>query len=158
MQRSLAIYNLRAFKLGLCLARILPRPLSQWLAPHIGRACYARRPASREALRTNLGLVSGAAGVALDALCAQNVANFSRMLADYFLCAATAGECATSLLAAWRGLEHIQSARARGNGVQLVTGHLGSWELGGMLLAKQGLSMNVITPEEPATEATRWRD
>ena len=151
------LYSLRAFKLGLVLARILPRSLAQRLAPRIGRATVARRPDERAALRGNLRLVTGD-DVRLDALCAENVANFSRMLADYFLCAATAGECADRLLECWNGIEHIEAARARGKGVILVTAHLGNWELGGILLARHGLPLNVVTLEEPSGELTRWRD
>jgi KDO2-lipid IV(A) lauroyltransferase len=78
------------------------------------------------------------------------------MLADYFLCAS--GGRADGLLREWRGLEHVEAARKRGNGVLLVTAHLGHWELGGLLLAGHGLPMTVVTLEEPTTELTRWRD
>jgi lauroyl/myristoyl acyltransferase len=158
LEKSPSLYNLRAFELGLSLARVLPRHLAQWLAPRIGHFCYRRRKTAREALRANLQLVTGATDAALDELCAANVTNFSRMLADYFLCAATAGQCAGTLLDSWSGIEHLEAARARGKGVILVTAHLGSWELGGMLLAQHGLPLTVITLEEPTNELTRWRD
>ena len=157
MDRPPTLYSLRAFKLGLVLARILPRPLAQALAPRIARIVHARRDGARSALRGNLRLVAGD-DARLDALCAENVANFSRMLADYFLCAATAGECAPGLLERWSGIEHIEAARARGHGVILVTAHLGNWELGGLLLAQHGLPLTVVTLEEPSGELTRWRD
>jgi KDO2-lipid IV(A) lauroyltransferase len=158
MDRPPSLYNLRAFQLGLHLARILPRPIAQRLAPHLARAIMARRPAAREALRGNLRLVVGRDDAQLDMLCAANVVNFSRMLADYFLCASTAGACAHRLLERWSGIEHIEAARARGKGVILVTAHLGNWELGGILLAQHGLPLTVVTLEEPSSELTRWRD
>ena len=157
MDHPPTLYSLRAFKLGLVLARILPRPLAQALAPRIARFIHTRRAATRAALRGNLRLITSD-GAGLDALCADNVANFSRMLADYFLCAATAGGCADRLLERWSGIEHIEAARARGKGVILVTAHLGNWELGGILLARHGLPLNVVTLEEPSGELTRWRD
>jgi KDO2-lipid IV(A) lauroyltransferase len=158
MERPPSLYSLRAFQIGLWLARVLPRPIAQWLGPHIGRAVMARRPAAREALRDNLRLVTGDDDERLDPLCAANVANFSRMLADYFLCAGTAGDCAGRLLERWSGIEHIEAARALGKGVILVTAHLGNWELGGILLAQHGLPLTVVTLEEPSSELTRWRD
>jgi KDO2-lipid IV(A) lauroyltransferase len=107
-------------------------------------------------LEENLSVVSRATGSALEQLCTDNVANFSRMLADYFHCAA--GGNATRLLDDWEGIEHLEQARAAGKGVILVTAHLGNWELGGILLALRGLPMSVVTLEEPTTELTRWRD
>lgn len=158
MERSPPLYHVRAFRLGRWLARLLPRGVAQALAPWVARVIYARRPEAGAALRANLKLVTGADGKRLDELCEANVANFSRMLADYFLCAATGGKSAAGLLEAWRGLDHLEAARARGRGVIVVTAHLGNWELGGILLAQRGLPLTVITRDEPSTELTLWRD
>ena len=130
----------------------------QRLAPLIGRATYARNPAGRSALRENLRALTGKTGGALDALCADNVSHFSRMLADYFHCGTGDPTRANELLHEWRGFEHFENARARGKGIVLVTAHLGNWELGGTLLALRGLPMTVITLEEPSTDHTRGRD
>ena len=151
-------YSLGAFKLGLAAARLLPRPAARALSIAIGRVGYARSAAAREALRANLRRVTGREGAELDALCARNVAHFSTMLADYFLCVASRGQVVESLLEKWRGYENIEAALALGRGIVLVTAHLGNWELGGALLALRGLPMTVITLEEPSTELTRWRD
>ena len=124
----------------------------------IGRMSYARKPETHSALRENLAAITGKSGAELDALCAENVAHFSRMLADYFQCGTGDPSRASELLHEWRGFEHFENARARGKGTVLVTAHLGNWELGGTLLALRGLPMTVITLEEPTTELTRWRD
>jgi len=58
----------------------------------------------------------------------------------------------------WRGFEHITAARARGKGGILITGHIGNWELGGILLAIEGVPLTVVTLEEPATGLTQWRE
>lgn len=158
MDKPQSLYTLPAFKLGLWAARLLPRRVAQRVAPVIARAAYARLDESRAALRSNLRLVTGAEGEELDALCLTNVANFSRMLADYFFCIASEPRRAGELLEKWSGLDHIEAARSRGKGVLLVTGHLGNWELGAMLLARHGLPLTVITLEEPSSELTRWRD
>ena len=152
------LYRLRAFQAAGVLARLLPRPVLQKLAPLIGRATFKRNAAGACALRENLHAITGRTGGELDALCADNVAHFSRMLADYFRCGTGDPSRATELLHEWRGFEHFENARARGNGIVLVTAHLGNWELGGTLLALRGLPMSVITLEEPSTELTRWRD
>ena len=152
------LYQLRAFQAAGLLARILPRPALLRLAPIIARATFSRNLAGRDALRENLRAITGKTGDALDALCADNVSHFSRMLADYFQCGTGDPARASALLHEWRGFEHFENARARGKGIVLVTGHLGNWELGGTLLALRGLPLTVITLEEPSSELTRWRD
>ena len=70
----------------------------------------------------------------LDALCRANVANFGRMLADYFLCAGmNAAQQAERPARRMARLRTPRSgARARGRGTIVVTAHLGHWELGGI--------------------------
>jgi KDO2-lipid IV(A) lauroyltransferase len=52
-----------------------------------------------------------------------------------------------------RGLEHLQEAQARGQGVILVTAHYGNWELMAAMLADRGLPITVIArdSQEPFT-------
>ena len=154
-----ALYSLRGFKAAFAFARLMPRATCQWLSARIGLAAYARSAEAQSALRANLALVTGLQGAALDALCEENVANFSRMLADYFLCAGSdaAGQAA-ALLHGRSGVEHLTAAREMGKGAIVVTGHLGHWELGGLMLALAGVPLTVITLQEPTTELTRWRE
>lgn len=150
-------YNLAAFRLGLAAAQMLPRSAAHAIGLALGRVGYARNETARTALRANLRRVTQRNGAALDALCARNVDQFSRMMADYFACAGDE-EKANSLLDQWRGFENLEAALARGKGVVLVTAHLGHWEMGGALLTARGLKMTVITLEEPTSELTRWRE
>jgi KDO2-lipid IV(A) lauroyltransferase len=153
------MYSLRGFKAAFLTAHVMPRWVCQWLSARIGLAAYARSSEAQSALRANLALVTGLVGCQLEALCAENVANFSRMLADYFLCAGPdATAQAAALLGGQSGFEHLKAARAQGNGAIVVTGHLGHWELGGLMLARHGLPLTVITLEEPSTELSRWRE
>ena len=154
-----SLYSLRAFKAAFALAHFLPRPAAQALAAFVGRIAYRRKADAQAALHANLQLVTGLTGPALDALCAENVGNFSRMLADYFLCVGTAADrhC-DALIESWSGWGNLAAAREAGRGTIVVTGHLGHWELGGLVLARRGLPLTVITAEEPSTGLTRWRE
>ncbi len=154
-----ALYTLTGFKAAFAVAHLLPRPATQALAAFVGPLVYGRNADAQAALHANLQLVTGLHGAALDALCAENVANFSRMLADYFLCAgADAARRCDALIEGWSGFENLAAAREGGRGTIVVTGHLGHWELGGLVLARRGLPLTVITLEEPSTELTRWRE
>ena len=152
------LYGHLAFKAAYRFANTFPRPVCQSLASLLGRGSYAMIPEIREALRANLSLVTGATGTDLERLCRANVSNFSKMLADYFYCSSGDLSRIKPLLGEWRGFENLQAARERGKGTILVTGHLGNWELGGMLLALENMPMTVITLEEPSTELTQLRD
>ncbi len=154
-----ALYSLSAFKAAFAIAHLIPRPAAQALAAFIGRLAYRQKADAQAAIHANLQLVTGLSGRALDALCDENVANFSRMLADYFLCAgADAARQCDALVEGWSGFENFAAARAAGRGTIVVTGHLGHWELGGLVLAQRGLPLTVITLEEPSTGLTRWRE
>jgi len=154
-----SLYTIRGFKLAFAFAHLLPRSCGQWLAPRIGLAAYARSADAQVALRSNLQLVTGLEGPPLETLCAENIVNFSRMLADYFLCAGPdAAAKATGLLRHHGGGDNLAAARAAGRGIIVVTGHLGHWELGGLMLARLGLPLTVVTLEEPSSELSRWRE
>lgn len=154
-----SLYNITSFKAAFGLAQFLPRSVAQWMGASIALASYHRRPPVQEVLEANLQMVTGKDGDDLRELCDQNVANFGRMMADYFLCAGmNAAEQASKLLEAWRGLEHLEAARAMGRGAIVVTAHMGHWELGAITLATHGWPLTVVTLEEPSTELTRWRD
>ena len=151
-------YRLGTFRAALRLAHMLPRDVSQEIAGALGRASHSWNKTAREALRENLAQVTGKWGNDLDELCRENFANFVKMLADYFYCTVAEPAQIRPLIEQWRGFEHLEAARARGKGGLLVTAHLGSWELGGMVLALDGVPLTVVTLEEPTTELTRWRE
>ena len=154
-----SLYTIRGFKMAFVSAHVMPRRFNLWLSARIGLAAYARSTEAQASLRSNLQLVTGLEGPALDHLCEENVANFSHMLADYFLCAGPdAAARASSLLHQHGGGDNIAAARAPGKGIIVVTGHLGHWELGGLMLAKLGLPLTVVTLEEPSSELSRWRE
>jgi lauroyl/myristoyl acyltransferase len=154
-----SLYSLAGFKAAFVIGQLLPRALTQWMGAKIALASYRQRPAVQAALTANLQRVTQFNGAGLEALCHENVRNFGRMLADYFRCAGLdAAQQAQRLLEEWRGLEHLEAAHAAGRGTIVVTAHLGHWELGGILLARHGWPLHVVTLEEPTTALTHWRD
>ena len=152
------LYNLSVFKVGYAGAQIIPRPIAQRIADGFAWWSLRKVPELRTVLRGNLSVATGKSGKELDALVNQNVRTFSRMLADYFLCAGDRCCRARELVAEWRGLENIAEAKERGKGTILITGHLGHWELGGLLLALSGVKLTVVTLPEPTPELMHWRE
>jgi lauroyl/myristoyl acyltransferase len=75
-------YNLAAFQTGRAVASLLPRAWAHRLAEQLGQIGYQRNAGAREAIHANLAHITGSNGTDLDLLCAANVRNFSRMMAD----------------------------------------------------------------------------
>jgi KDO2-lipid IV(A) lauroyltransferase len=151
-------YRLDTFRAALRLVSLLPRDVAQEVAGAIGRASYDFGPTGREAARENLGRLTGLRDLMLEEMCRENLDRFLRMLSDYFYCSLASKEKIRALVREWRGFEHIVAARRRGKGGILVTGHIGNWELGGILLALEEVPLTVVTLEEPASGLTRWRE
>jgi KDO2-lipid IV(A) lauroyltransferase len=152
-----SLYSLRAFKAAFALAQLLPRAVTRKIADALAGIGLRHSPGMEKLTRENLAVATGLAGEKLDTLVRENVRCFSRMLADYFLCAGDRADRANELLDSTEGWEHLAAAQAAGRGIILVTGHLGHWELGGLLLALRGLRMTVVTLPEPSDALTRWR-
>jgi lauroyl/myristoyl acyltransferase len=152
------LYNLSVFKFGYASAQIIPRPIAQRIADGFAWWTLRNVPEVRSVLRGNLGVATGKTGEELEELVRENVRTFSRMLADYFLCAGDRCCRAKELVAEWNGLHHLDEAQKRGKGTILITGHLGHWELGGLLLALSGVKLTVVTLPEPTPELMQWRE
>jgi len=151
-------YRLDTFRAALRLVSLLPRDIAQEVAGALGQAGYGFARTGREAALRNLARITGLRDLMLDDMCRQNFDRFLRMLSDYFYCSVAPREKIRALVEEWRGFEHITAARERGKGGILITGHLGNWELGGILLALEQVPLTVVTLEEPATGLTQWRE
>ena len=151
-------YNDAGFALGYRLANVLPHPVCRFIGSTLALASYHTQHRAREALMKNLHQVTGLTGAPLKRIARRNFQNFGRMIADYFYCSNKHEKEIRPLLDEWHGLDALRQALAQGKGVILVTGHLGNWELGGILLALDGWPINVVTLEEPTTQLTMTRD
>jgi KDO2-lipid IV(A) lauroyltransferase len=90
-------------------------------------------------------------------LCLACFQNFLRMLHDFCDAAAGGVPSMNNLIVAQRGFQFLNEGRSRGRGTLLITGHLGAWELGGMVLAAEGFPVNVVTMREPTPKLDVWR-
>jgi KDO2-lipid IV(A) lauroyltransferase len=151
-------YRLDTFRAALRLVSMLPRDVAQEVAGALGRAGYGFARSGREAALENLARITGLRDLMLEEICRENFDRFLRMLSDYFYCSLAPPEKIRRLVQEWQGFEHIVAARRRGKGGILITAHLGNWELGGILLALEGVPLTVVTLEEPATGLTQWRE
>jgi lauroyl/myristoyl acyltransferase len=149
-----AWYSPFSFEIAGRLVRHLPHPLTRALAAGVGSLGYRFCPDRRAALMSNLEQLNKQDA---SELCLACFKNFLRMLHDFSDAAAGGIPSLNNLIVAQRGFEFLNEGRSRGRGTLLITGHLGAWELGGMMLAAEGLPVNVVTMREPTPKLDVWR-
>jgi predicted exporter/lauroyl/myristoyl acyltransferase len=149
-----SLYGARLWQCGLALARILPSSMLTSLAK-IGGAIYWRLAARRREI-----VVQNLLPVLNDRKLAGRAArklfvNFALKLAD--LWRQESGAAFEQGTGDWNGWEHFAAAHARGQGVLLVTPHLGNWEFGSGFLVQHGCKLLVLTQPEPDPRLTELR-
>ena len=150
-----SLYSARIWSLGLMLIRRLPRTLTTALARALGRIYWHWAVERREVVIQNfLPVLKGDRRAAVAAAKAM-FTEFALKIAD--LWRFEGGVDVGGEKAGWRGWENFEPAHARGNGVLLVTPHLGNWEIGAPFFIARGISILVLTQPEPNPELTRMR-
>jgi lauroyl/myristoyl acyltransferase len=149
-------YTPFSFETGTWLIRHFPRPWTRSLSVGFGEMGYRLCKNRRAALQRNLAAVTKNL-LQREELSQSCFHNFLRMLHDLCDCAENGVERLNQMMVERRGFEFLKAAREQGKGTLLVTGHLGAWELGGMVLASEGFPVNVVTLAEPTRELNAWR-
>jgi predicted LPLAT superfamily acyltransferase len=82
--------------------------------------------------------------------------NYAQAITDAYRCH-VGGDLPVT--AVYHGRERLEAARARGRGVIIVTGHLGAWQLGPYLLAREGVGpLAVAMAQEPNAALQRFME
>jgi Kdo2-lipid IVA lauroyltransferase/acyltransferase len=149
-------YSPLSFETASWMIKHLPRAWTRSMSVAAGELGYRFCQNRRKALQRNLSAMmqNQAQREALSRSCFHN---FLRMLHDFCDCAESGGNRLNELMVERRGFGFLEAARRKGNGTLLITGHLGAWELGGMVLASDGFPVNVVTMAEPTSELNEWR-
>ena len=149
-------YSPLSFEAASWIIRHLPRPVSRSMSVAVGELGYRLCNSRRVALLRNLDAITQEKR-RRNALCKSCFHNFLRMLHDFCDCAEGGAARVNSLMVERRGFHFLEAGRRNGKGILLITGHLGAWELGGMVLASDGFPVNVVTMAEPTQELNEWR-
>ncbi|HEV2391851.1 MAG TPA: lysophospholipid acyltransferase family protein [Verrucomicrobiae bacterium] len=150
-----SLYRPEIWRLGLRLARVLPRNACAGL----GRFCaglywmLARR--RREVVLQNLLPVLEGNRAAAQRTAQRLFQQFALKVTD--LWRYESGLSIDDLFGETTGWEHFVQAKSHHGGVLVVTVHLGNWEFGGPLLTRRGVALQVLTLAEPGRGFTKLR-
>lgn len=150
-----ALYHRRGFEWILLGWRLLGRRGAWFISRALGLFYALAHPETVRAVRDNIALLDPSRATFPGAcrLFMNQAENFS----TYGRLALRPTADVVDMLGFRQGFEHLQRARERGRGCLLVTGHLGFFELGGLVMAQLGFPMTALTLPEPSTALTRWR-
>ncbi len=150
-----ALYRAELWRLGLLFVRLLP-PRACARLSRVLAGVYCRLAAHRrEVVLQNLLPPLQGEVAAAQKMTRELFDQFALKLVD--LWRYEAGMPIDDLFGQATGWEHFTRAQAQGQGVLLLTPHLGNWELGGPWLARQGVALQVITLAEPGEDFTKLR-
>lgn len=148
-------YRRRGFEWILLGWQLLGRRGAWLISRSLGLFYALTHPATVRAVRDNLALLDPARS-SFGSACrlfmnqAENFSTYGRL-------SQRPTSDVVDLLGFRQGFEHLQRARDGGRGCLLVTGHLGFFELGGLVMAQLGFPMTALTLPEPSTALTEWR-
>lgn len=152
---SRPLYRSGWFSLGVLAARFLPRAAVRAIGAASALAFALLRRAHAAMVARNLRLVLDRPIRAADSR--KVYARFGKTIGDYFYLGGRSAARARELIGERIGYDGLAWAHRRGKGALLLTGHLGFFELGGVLLSGFGFPTMILTFPEPDEELSRWR-
>ena len=149
------LYRPELWRLGLWTVRVLPHRICAFLARISVRIYCWLAPHRLQVVRGNLVVPLKGDVSAADKKTKELFQQFALKLLD--LWRYEAGLSIDNAFGQMTGWEYFVAAQAPGNGVLLLTPHLGNWEFGGPLLTQKGVGLQVITLAEPGGDFTEMR-
>ena len=148
-------YRPGGFELGIWARRRFGRAFSHLVARLLGYGYAVTHPRVLRDIRANIALLDPSQATFANAvrLCVHQALNFR----EYTELAASEPDEVLEMLGTKTGIAHIENARSLGKGCLFVTGHLGFFELGGLVMSRMGYPITALTLPEPTSQLTEWR-
>lgn len=147
------------FKFFVKLTHWLGRKKSLRLAEILGKFFYNYIPIRKDVVLKNLSLAFPEKSAAeIDRLAGLNYVHFLKTFFDVFLMDKFDEERLMTNINVV-GLELLREEYNKGNGVIILTGHFGNWEVGAVATGiASGVSINVLTKQQRNPYVTEWMD
>ncbi|HVM39993.1 MAG TPA: phosphatidylinositol mannoside acyltransferase [Acidimicrobiia bacterium] len=146
-----------AYRAGAGIARALPEPVANALARRAARTLGAVQRDQRRLVTRHMRRVHGGdlQGLALQRAVRAVYESYGRYFAELFrLGGESLDEIRDSTTS--EGLEHLEAAYAKGNGVILAIPHLGGWDYGGAWIASLGYEPLAVAERLEPPELFEW--
>lgn len=150
-----SLYSAKLWSVGLFVARMLPVGISRALARSAATGYWNFAGHRRAVVIQNLQPVLDGDRAAATRAARKLFSEFALKLVD--LWRHEAGMDVTGTKTDWQGWENFAAPHARGQGVLIVTPHLGNWELGATFFVKHDVPLLVLTQAEPDAALTQMR-
>ncbi len=156
------IANKYSYLLGFLWGSILiPRSFQKYLAIPAGDIFYLLMRRARRAVKRNLEVIGRGrfSPQEVSRLARRAFRNYGQYLLDYMVIHRITPSNKDKVIEGEVGAEYMAQALREGKGAICITPHLGNWEMGGLLLAFRGGTLNVLSLDEPdpRTKAFRGR-
>ena len=139
-----------AYRIAEGAALRLPNALADRMGVGLARAAFALGVPARRRLERNLArLLATDDPRAIRCSARSAFEHFALGFTD-FLRLTASGPGQIDHTTELRGAEHLESARASGRGVIVLSAHLGGWERGAAFLATRGVPLHVAAQEHPS--------
>ena len=137
-------YIYYCIKIAFFLIGIIPRKISIFIADFLGRRAFFLLKKYREITISNLNSVFSQDFIRNRRIAEDVFRNMAKTGADWIKLMSLKKEKLDLLVTGTQGLEHLDRALDRGNGVILLASHFGNWELLSIYLWAHGYSGAVI--------------
>jgi len=161
-EQNIRPLNRYIYLLGFFLGSILiPRSLQRFVTIPVGDIFYLLMRRSRWAVKRNLEAIGRGrlSPREISRLARKTFRNYGQYLLDYMVIHQITPTNKQRVIEGEVGAEYMTQALTKGKGAICITPHLGNWEMGGLLLAFRGGTLNVLSLDEPdpRTKAFRGR-
>lgn len=150
-----SLYRGSVWKFALAAARNLPFPIAKSIAAAACQTYRLAQPRRREIIFQNLLPVFNGDANAAQAATTRLFTHFGTKLTD--LLRYEAGLSIDHRFTVLENWEAFAIAQKKGNGVLMVTPHLGNWEIGASLMIRKKLPFYAVTQPEPGGDFTELR-
>lgn len=135
--------NYHLYKIGLYWAKVLPLGLSRALVRLLCDLHYCFSKADRLAVENNLKVILGKPEVRPKEVRAV-FRNFGQYLLEFFVSTTSVKPAFIRSHVHVNNIEHLNDVLQKGKGGIIVSAHLGSWEMGGIVLPMLGFPLSVV--------------
>ena len=159
-EQNVRSLNRYIYLLGFFLGSILiPRSLQKFVTIGVGDLFYLLMGRTRRAVKSNLEVIGRGRFTPqkISRLARRTFRNYGQYLLDYMVINRITASNKGKVIEGELGEEYMAWVLQKGRGAICITPHLGNWEMGGLLLAFRGGTLNVLSLDEPDARTKAFR-